>query len=225
MKKIFVVFALSSIFSLANAAIENNNNRFGILTKVGSNGIGVDVLTSVNSYLKFRFGYSDFNYNSQTIRDNVSYDYKLSVGGWTLLSDLYPFGNEFKISFGGISPNHSIRGPGKYLGYADLGYGVSVPKSTLVDLDLRVEWSKVSPYFGFGYDNFNKIDNGLFFNVDVGAIYAGSPKISLNANCKSSIAQVCNTIKSDSIIEESKIKNELNYRFLPVVQVGIGYKF
>lgn len=66
--------------------------------------------------------------------------------------------------------------------------------------------------------------SGFFFSTDVGVIFSGSPTVSLNGNCTN--AAVCSQFNSDLAAEKAKIENDVNKaKYLPVIQIGLGYRF
>ncbi len=197
---------------------------WGLSLKAGTAGMGLDVTKKVTDNWKVRAGFSDFKYDDTYTQDQVDYEGQLRLGGWNLLADWHPNGGGWRVSGGVFGPSHKLSGSGKING------GITINGRTYDVLDLgRVDfeskWSGIKPYLGVGYDGFNNSSKGgMYFSADVGVVFAGSPKVSLTANCLNPL--LCSAIEADRAAEESKIRNDLkDFKYLPVVQVGIGYRF
>lgn len=239
-KTIFAVVAVAamSMFSVAQAneikgvgfaAADPNPtilDHMGVAAKVGSAGAGVDFIVPVNDKFKVRLGYSGYNFSGSDTRQSVNYDYSAKIGGWNLLGDWHPTGGGFRLSGGLYSPNYDLSGNAKMAGGTVTVNGVTYNSTDLGSLSMSAKWNKVSPYIGIGYDGFNSTKAGFFFTADAGVIVTSGPKVKLTANCTSATASVCTTIASDVAAEQTKVQNDLNsFKALPVVQIGVGYRF
>lgn len=186
--------------------------------------MGFDVTKKINDNWKVRAGYSNFKYDYTYTQDQVDYEGKLHLGGWNLLADWHPTGGGWRLTGGVFSPSHKINGLGKINGGITIN-GRTYNALGLERVDFESKWNGVKPYLGVGYDGFNSSPKGgLFFSADVGVVFSGSPKVSLTANCLNPL--LCSAIESDRAAEEAKIRNDLKgIKYLPVVQVGVGYRF
>jgi hypothetical protein len=221
----FITLALLS--TLTHAQEATTKNDIAINLKAGITGIGLDVTKGINDQFKVRFGYATYSYNDTYKETDASYKGKLKIGGWNALADYHPWSGGFRLSAGAFAPKHSLAATGIYTGTSSTITinNVAYSSRDLTDVNFQTKWKGVRPYLGLGYDGFNKTQsNGLFFTADIGVIFSGAPNVTLTAKCAN--ATLCNAINKDISAELTKIKADLNSaKYLPVAQVGIGYRF
>jgi hypothetical protein len=237
MKKIFfaaIAFVLTAGMAQAQEAMATPSDwgttsvfkDVGVTLKGGTVGGGVDFTKSINESFKVRAGYSTFKYDDTYTESEIDFDGKLQIGGWNLLGDWHPWASGWRVTGGVYGPSHKISGSGKFntLGTIDVN-GTTYSSTDLSSLDMAAKWNGVRPYLGFGYDGFNSAKaGGFFFSADVGVIFSGSPKFSLTANCTN--PALCSALATDLAAEEAQINSDLNdAKYLPVVQIGVGYRF
>ena len=93
-------------------------------------------------------------------------------------------------------------------------YGdILIPSSDLGQLYGSVEWKKVAPYLGFGFEN---VFPSKKFNVGfaVGTYYLGEPDATLTGT---------NYLSQNSSNQQQLQKNMSYYRFMPVLQVNLNF--
>lgn len=224
-----IIFAVALSLTAGFAHAERTSGMLpdvGVSAKAGTAGLGVDFIAAINDNFKVRAGYSTYEYNTNHTEEDIDYDAKLRLAGFSLLADYHPWAGGFRVTAGGYSPKHRISGVAKYSGAASTVTvnGRDYSSSDLQNLNLDAKWKGFRPYLGLGYDGFNKTKAGLFFTADVGVIFSGSPSVNLNANCVN--AALCELAAADIAAEERKLRDDINgAKYLPVVQVGIGYRF
>jgi hypothetical protein len=219
----FTVFLLALVGASAAHA---QNSALGVNLKAGTAGTGFDLVMPINEGLNLRLGHANYSADREVTEKNVNYQAQLNLGGTNVLADWFPSkSSRFRWTLGAYSPKYQLTGqarPGEG-GTIEIN-NVAYPAAALGTLDLSVKWGGVKPYLGLGFDGFRHAKAGLYFNVDAGVILAGSPKVSLNANCPS--AEVCAAIESDLRAEEAQLDADFQkLKYLPVVQVGVGYRF
>jgi hypothetical protein len=93
-------------------------------------------------------------------------------------------------------------------------YGdILIPSSDLGQLYGSVEWKKVAPYLGFGFEN---VFPSKKFNVGfaVGTYYLGEPDATLTGT---------NYLSQNTSNQQQLQKNMSYYRFMPVLQVNLNF--
>jgi hypothetical protein len=221
---VFAAATLSPFMSMVCA--QEFASDFGVSLKGGTAGLGFDVTKAFNDKFKARAGYSIYQYKTTRTEADITYDAKLHLGGFNLLADYHPTGGGFRVTAGIYAPRHKINGDGEYNGVGSTINinGHSYSSSDVGDVTADATWNGIRPYLGIGYDSFNKSKKGgLFFTADAGVIFSGSPTVNLNADCKDPL--LCGQIASDIAAEENKLKKKIDFRYLPVVQIGVGYHF
>jgi hypothetical protein len=108
--------------------------------------------------------------------------------------------------------------------------GTTYSSSQLGSLSGQLKFgNSVSPYVGFGWGNPAGENGRLHFIFDVGAIYGGTPTVSLTASCGPAAppgSALCNEIQSNVATEEQKLVSKADIlRWYPVVSLGIAVRF
>lgn len=87
--------------------------------------------------------------------------------------------------------------------------------------------NSVVPYIGIGYDKslYENSDDSLFFSFKLGAWYQGTPKVNLTVHdCQ--LGAGCTLLEEDVQQEEDDINDDIkDYKWWPVLQVGLSYRF
>ncbi len=105
----------------------------------------------------------------------------------------------------------------------------NVDYSGAISASAKVTWNKFAPYLGFGWTNLAQRKSGFLYSLDIGAMYVGRPKVELSVN--GPIADEMNRyygaefqryIDGERQATEEKLSH---YRVLPVVSLGLSYRF
>lgn len=229
-KNVLRTSLLALTLSLSGAAFAQSATDFfsdvGINAKIGTGGLGIDISKSITDNTKVRVGFGSYTYSDDYDEDQVSYDADLRLGGWSLLADYHPFSNGWRLTAGAYGPKHKLSGTGRFSGAGEVTINDTVyTNADLNGLDVAAKWDGVRPYLGLGYDSMpTGSKGGMFFSADLGVIFAGSPDVSLTANCIN--PGLCASLASDVEAERRKIEDDLDdAKYLPVLQVGVGYRF
>ena len=230
MKKLVIAGAILSLLGSAAAAQEpaaaSAMDSFAIGLKAGTAGAGIDLTKSFGDTFKLRAGYSTYKYSTELTEEDTDYDADLRLGGFNLLADYHPWAGGFRLTAGGYGVKHRVSGIAKYTGPAstitinDRDYS----SSELESLTLDAKWKGFRPYLGLGYDGFNSSKAGVYFTADAGVIIAGKPALELEARCVT--PEVCAAAAADIAAEREMLRDDISgAKYLPVIQVGLGYRF
>jgi hypothetical protein len=158
-----------------------------------------------------------YNYSRKFNQDGIDYDGKATLKTASLLLDWYPFANNFRISAGPMYNGNKL--------------GLSTPNTNLTvngnpyqaQLDGQVDFKKYVPYAGIGYGR--PVGRGLSLTFDLGVVFQGTPTATLNGTC--SPAPACTaTFQSDLKAQEASLNDAIkNFRYYPVVALGLAYTF
>ncbi|MBC7750322.1 MAG: hypothetical protein H7Z73_01190 [Candidatus Saccharibacteria bacterium] len=224
-----LVCATSSVF--AETATASSNDLFqnaGLSLKAGTGGLGFDLMYSFDPRFKVRSGFSGLNYSQTINKSDMTQDGTLRLNNVDLLADYHPWSGGFRIT-GGLNvldvnfKGHAEKTAG---GFTTIN-GTPYSSTEVGSADLDVKWNGAKPYLGIGYDGFNSRQNaGLFFTTDFGVVFSGSPTVNLKTTCIASNPLICNNIDQDSKKQEDQLKKDLHsIQVLPIIQVGVGYRF
>lgn len=93
---------------------------------------------------------------------------------------------------------------------------ITVDPGHVGEITTHIQWKEsISPYLGIGWSNII-LDSRFSINIDLGTYYLSKPKVEMEAT-----GLLQENINNAATIE----RNIKNYRYLPRVEVGIGYRF
>ncbi|MDR2935435.1 MAG: hypothetical protein LBV70_06125, partial [Candidatus Adiutrix sp.] len=183
----------------------------------------------VNDYFKFR---ANVNYLPYSRSDTISdVDYKVDLDFFTLggLADVHPFGGGFRLSAGLYYANLDLSAKGKMAD--EKTYTIGDNTYTGAELGTwkgSIKYEKIAPFLGLGYGTGAGNDPGLSFSFDLGAMYMGSPKVSLHPSEEAYAAASDRgyDLAADVAKEEQEVKDKIkDYKWYPVLSFGAVYRF
>lgn len=192
-----------------------------IYVQGGTLGAGIGAAYSFNSWSGVHAEVEGFGLSHSFTVDDNKYDGHLSLKQGGLYLDLFPFSSSgFRVT-GGVLFNgdkltgHAVPDPdGNYKIGNDLVPAVGPAPSATVRLP------SVMPYLGVGYGH-KPVSKGFGFMCDLGVAY-GRPHVSY------SVPAIYSQLTTQANIdqEQQNITDHVErYRWYPVVQVGVTYRF
>lgn len=215
--------ALLAIGVSAPGAAFAGTGDLALGVKGGTAGIGGEVTIGLIDNLNFRTGYNFFNYDGSATESDIDYDYELKLRSMPLLVDLHPFGGGFRVTSGIFLNHNEVTGTAQPTGTTiDIG-GTPYFVSDVGTLDAKIDFRKTAPYLGIGWGN--AVDNGnpLSFSVDIGVMFQGTPRVSLDATGP----LASNPAFQESLDREVEdLKDDIeDLKYYPIISLGIAYKF
>ena len=194
--------------------------------KAGTLGLGGELTVGISPSFNARASYNGYNYSGSTSQNQITYDYKLSLGSFPVLLDWYPFEySGFRLSPGVIFNNNKVSATGTPTQAGNFTIG-GQPYSTdqIGSLTGGVDFNKTVPYAGLGWGNAVGKNSGLSFSFDLGVMFQGTPKVSLNATNQA--IQSNPTFQTNLNKEIADLKDKTDkFTYYPVVSIGLAYKF
>lgn len=202
----------------------------GAAVRVGTPGVGLDLDLGLSPSFGLRVGFAGFNINHSLSTSDVDYDGRLKLRTFTGLLDWYVFRGAFHLTAG-------VAGNGTRLdvvGRPTQGFytinGTPYSSAQLGSLSGKLQFgNSVAPYVGFGWGNAAGESGRVHFLFDVGAIYGGTPSVSLTAQCGPAAppgSVLCDRAQSDVATEQQKLRHKADFlRWYPVVSLGVGIRF
>jgi hypothetical protein len=198
----------------------------GIGARIGTTGIGADLGFELVPTLSLRLGYSYLNYSTTLDDTDVTYDAKLKLSNPSLLLDFSPLPGPFRITGGLVFSDNGVNVTGKPTGGTFTFNGVTYPAAAVESLTGEVKaGSGLKPYLGIGYGNVAGF--GVNFYFDLGVVFTGSPKATLNAVCGASLPSAqCAQLQSNVAAEAAELQKSVDkYRYYPVANIGVTIGF
>lgn len=202
----------------------------GVAVRAGTPGVGLDLDLGFSPSFGMRVGFAGFNVNHNVDTSDVDYDGRLKLREVTGLLDWYVFSGGFHLTAGVASNSTKLDVVGQPSQSTYTINGSTYSSSQLGSLTGELKFgNSVSPYVGFGWGNPAGESGHVHFLFDVGAIYGGTPSVTLNAQCgpaAPSGSSVCDQAQSDVASEEAKLRHKADIlQWYPMVSLGIGVRF
>lgn len=203
---------------------------FALAVRAGTPGLGLDLDLGLAPSFGMRIGFSGFNINHDIDTSDVDYNGRLKLRTVTGLLDWYVFSGGFHLTAGVAGNDTKLDVVGQPNQGTYTINGNTYSSSQLGSLTGQLKFgNSVSPYLGFGWGNPAGEDSRIHFLLDVGAIYGGTPAVTLTAECGAAAptgSPVCSQAQSDLASEEAKLRHKADIlQWYPVVSLGIGMRF
>lgn len=210
MKRILVTAAVLLVGVLTTTAQADEALGLGVAGKASTLGYGVELGYRFNNYLALRAGLNKGSFGYSATTGGNDYNYTMDFDNIPVSVDWFVLGGTFRVTGGLVSNNNILTGISN--GTANIG---GTPTTTTVTTETR--FAKTSAYLGIGWGGVPSPTKGLGMSFDLGVLGQGSPTTTITAP---------GVPPADIAAEEATINNDLkNYKYWPVVSVGIGYTF
>jgi hypothetical protein len=218
--------ALATIFGACTLLSAGANAQVGLSGQIGTSGVGVHLSYPILSSLNVRVGVNNLNFAYSSSTNDVSYDLKFKLNTADLLVDYFPFDGNFHITAGLTNNGNKVdvHAQPKANGTYVLN-GTTYSSADVGQIDGIVEFNKSTPYLGVGWGNTSK-DAGWGFTSDLGVLFQGKPKTSLNyTGCKAN-SLICAQLANDIAAEHAAFDDNISgFKAYPVLRLGVNYRF
>lgn len=219
----FAALALLAVLVAPGLALAGEGGGAGIEAHASTLGFGPEINFAASPDVVLRFDYNYYNnYSYRTTKEQILYDAHLHLKSYGAALDWHPGAGPFLVSLGVFSNHNDID-------------AIAVPQQTYVlagqlfqaadlgNVTAHITFNSVAPYLGIGFSSLSATDSGLGFNLNLGVYYQGSPKVSLTGNGPLFGSSV---VQPAVQTEQSRLEHDWeNYRYYPVVTLGITYRF
>jgi hypothetical protein len=183
---------------------------FGADAKVGTLGIGAELGYRFNDYLGVRAGVNTGSYDFDNEDAGINYNYGMDFDTIPVMLDWHVFGGSFRLTGGFVSNKNKLTGTAT----GDLEIGGETYNTTATS---DISFDKSSTYVGLGWGSLPSSTKGFGMNFDIGVLMHGTPTAKLSAP---------GVPDDDIAAEEASLNDELeDFKYWPVVSLGIGYTF
>ena len=235
MRKTSIVLLL---FVSTLAFAQDDNGAMAVVGKVSSLGAGIDLAVAVSPKNSVRFGVNAFNYGRRYDRDGVTYHGDLRLLSVNALWDFFPTAGRLHFSGGALLYNgNRIEGRANVPAGQPFELGPDSYRSSATDPihgtgSLRLR--KIAPMAMIGFGNPAHGENKLAMSIDVGVAFQGTPNVKLDfagsacdangLNCASAATDAA--FQKSVRDEQDKLNRDTSaFKFFPIVQFSIGYRF
>jgi len=213
MMKRFLLFVLFFAFS------GTSFGQIGFGFQAGTLGPGIIAGMSITPKLTVRagFNYLPFSLSDETDEFDIAiaYDADATLSSASVLADFHPFSSSFRLTGGVLlnmtEANATILPTEPY----ELDANKTFSVDRVGSLSAKVGYqSSIAPYLGLGFGRV--IRQGLGFNVDLGVLYTGAPKIEMSGS---------GLIAPTALQAERLQEGVKSFQFYPVFSIGLGFGF
>ncbi len=193
----------------------------GVNVHVSTLGYGAEVAIQMTNTVVARVGMNQFKKSIDTTSGGLSYTGDLKLSSFGFLADWHLFNGVTHLTAGLMGNGNKISTTATAAPNTNYTINGTVYNSgaTGGTLSAAVEFNKTAPYLGFGWSGQPK-NSGFSFNSDIGIMFQGSPKATVTATGWSGASSV---LTSDA---QAQLNDDLkDYKYYPVISIGIGYAF
>ena len=193
-------------------AASGSAHAIGVGLKAGTTGIGGDVAMSVFPLVDARIGWAGGSISRNYSTSSANYDGKIKLNNLNALLDFHPLGPSFRLTGGVIFNDNKYDASG-------------TPTNGLPgSFNASVKGNSAAPYLGVGWGRVAGM--GVNFYADLGAMFMGSPKATINANCSGLSAAQCTALQNQAATEQGALQDKLNsFKVYPVLSIGFTIGF
>ncbi len=191
--------------------------------KAGTLGAGLEGTAGLLPRINFRAAANTFRLNFDTSSRDNEYRMKTRLLSFPVIADWHPFKTSALRVSGGMVLNYNkadFRG--------NTRDGITIGSNTYTadqvgKLTGKVDFNKIAPYAGIGWGNPLGKNGRWSLSCDVGVVFQGKARVDMFAS--GPIASDPN-FQADLEREKRNLKERLeDYRYYPVIALGINYRF
>lgn len=214
MKNIKIIRWLLPMFIMLGLNIQAHAADLAVGAKVSTLGFGVEAVTNVVPMLvNVRLQGNYFNYDTTVTDTNVTYDGQLKLGSVGLLADIYPLATKLRITGGLYYNGNKLDMNAQQAGFVVIGGNAYLNPN----ITTTVDFNQVAPYVGIGWGDAISSGSPIGFNIELGALYQGTPNTSIVAP---------GVAPADIAVEKQRLDDALNwFTWYPVIAVGVNWRF
>ncbi|MFP6562786.1 hypothetical protein WJ542_31470 [Paraburkholderia sp. B3] len=187
----------------------------------GTLGVGAGVAWQLNSYVGLRADIEGIGFSTSLSVDGGRYDGQLRLLQGGVYGDLFPFvSNDFRLSAGALIDDDAFTGHAVPDAFGNYVIGNTYVPAVGAAPQATVTLPRVLPYLGIGYGHRRPV-RGFGLAVDLGVAY-GRPRTSYD------VPPIYQMVASpeDIALEEQRLDEKVSrYRFYPVAQIALTYRF
>ena len=190
--------------------------------KLSTLGLGLEVAFPMISSVDARIGFNQFKRSlTRTTTSNgndTNYEGDLNLNTFEALADWHPFEGSFRVSGGLMYNKNDLKMTARPSGGTISIGGTDYVAGPGDYVNAEVNFNKMAPYLGIGWGRTPK-NSGLSFTSDIGILFQGSPKGAVSTN-------IPGVAQSDLDQANSDLNDSIkNFKYYPVISIGIGYTF
>jgi hypothetical protein len=199
----------------------------GIIVKAGTLGIGAGIGVELTEQINLRAGFNAFSVKEDFTETDVEYEGDVDLRTGELLLDWHLFSGAFRMTAGLMWNGNEINADAKptTLGTFEINDQI-YSTDDVVNLRAGADFKSAAPYVGIGWGRAVSGSGRVSFLVDVGAMYQGSPEISVSAGCGTGLStEACAELQANLAAEQRELSSDADdFKWWPVVSLALTYR-
>ncbi len=221
-----LAFALFAAAAAGSASAQTSSGRFAVGVQAGTTGLGAEAQFQTTDFLTLRAAGDVFSYEDEFETDDVRYDGEADFSTLSAFVDLHPFRNALFVSGGGFFGERTVQVTGTPARDVVIA-GQVFPPPRFGRLVGEADFGGTAPFLGVGFNNTFTTAGRIGFKVLVGAAFGEEPTVDLRREGGDVLpADVQASFDAEREQQERELEAEIeDFKTLPVVQVGLTYRF
>ena len=216
--------AILGLFASPVFAESPDAGRFALGIGVGTNGGVIEASASVNRLVVLRAQGSAIDFIEGFNSGDIHYTGRLRFNQGGAFLDLHPFGNPLLISGGGVAGERKVNLNARPTlnGSITIG-GITYTSSQVGEVNGTIDYGGVAPFAGLGWDNTFYTQHKIGFRAIAGVVFGRGPNVNLAA-----VGPLAtnSAVLAGLVTEQSSLQHDArDYRYYPIVQLGVNYRF
>lgn len=212
--RMVVLSTLLSATTMASA----ENNGIAVAAKVGTLGVGIELIKEVIPNITLRGGFNYLSLSRSASLSDVDYDANVDLQTLSLFADWHPNNSNFFLSAGTLMNGYEVTAKGTQTGNITVGNNSFTGNA---QFDSKVKFDKSTPYLGVGYRKKLKT-KGLSWTAEAGVLFQNEFEVELDVDAPIAVG----ITQNDVDVERQQIINDVeDLKYLPMVSVGITYQY
>jgi hypothetical protein len=211
--------ALAITAFAALASMGANAADFSLGGRLGLSGAGVEASARFSQHVSVRAHVTGLKYSLDYEYDGIEYEIEPNLTIGSLLLDVHPMGGLFRVTLGGAAYN----GKFNISATPSPGYSYQIGNNTYTNTQIgtlngEIEYQKVVPYVGVGWDFGARKSSGFGVTVDLGVFFRGKPD-DVTLTTTGGVVSAANlALEADNIEDDTA-------GYHPSLAVGLYYRF
>lgn len=225
-KNLLLGTVVSGVLAVSSAQADSTNLENGKWSAgmgVSTLGIGANVAYKFNESFKVRGVVNYFKLSRKFSDNTTKLDTKLRLLTIGALGDWHVMQNGFRITGGLVYNGNRLNGTGKLTKNLTIN-GRTYTPAQIGEAKGTLDFRKIAPYLGIGYDSGHEEKTGFSFTADAGILFQGKARGKVDSISGMAVnrTQAINDAKDNLVNTANKSRWLKTY---PVISLGLSYKF
>jgi hypothetical protein len=210
----------------AGSAAAQTRGPVAIGAQIGTTGVGAELQFQATPMITLRAGGDFFEYDENAETSDYDYDAQLDFSTLSGFVDLHPFQNPFFLSAGVYLGQRGIAVTGRPNRDVVIA-GTVFPPPAFGTLVGEADFGDAAPFAGLGWNNTFHTAGPIGFKIVAGATFGSDPTVELRREGGTALPPAIQAqFDAEVEQEEAELERELeDFKVLPVLQVGLTYRF